>query len=284
MSDIKLRNGKNLEDALARVGEYKEPKKFLRDKYPYYKFGEYKARLDDAFGIGGYEAIYGEYETYGLPSLGSEVGQVLTKATCTISIFGENGNVVFKASGIGTKEIGRDTEKTQYQSLNNNGLFVQQAAFKSAAKSMNIFDCNRFDEEDGGTGDHIRFQQGKSNRNNQAGTIGKTSNGTDNKKSTTDEKVVTLYRRKPLEKVRDDRNSGLPVYRLVGHEVIGNSCRQKECEVILYPNCYKKESEKMNDLISNNTGSYVTIKVSEGTCSDNERYEKTFIFKSFDNR
>ena len=74
------------------------------------------------------------------------VGQVLTKVTCTISVFGIGGEVVFKASGIGTKEISRDKEKVQYQLLNNNGLFVQQAAFKSAAKSMNIFDCNRYDE------------------------------------------------------------------------------------------------------------------------------------------
>ena len=95
---------------------------------------------------------------------------------------------------------------------------------------------------------------------------------------------MTLYRIKPLEKIRDDRNSALPVYRLIGHEVIGNSCRQKECEVILYPNCYKKDSDKINSLIANQNGSYVTMKVSEGTCSDSDKYEKTFIFKGFASR
>ena len=49
MTEIKLRNGRTLEEALAKIGEYKEPKKYLQDKYPYYKFGEYKSRLDEAF-------------------------------------------------------------------------------------------------------------------------------------------------------------------------------------------------------------------------------------------
>lgn len=277
MTEINLRNGKTLEEALAKIGEYKEPKKYLQDKYPYYKFGEYKSRLDEAFGIGGYEAVYSDYATFVLPSLENAVGQVLTKVTCTISVFDIRGEVVFKASGIGTKEISRDKEKTQYQLLNNNGLFVQQAAFKSAAKSMNIFDCNRYDEEGSNEGSS-KHQQRSNNENVQQG---RGQNGNDNRKSSSLEKVVTLYRIKPLEKIREDRNSSLPVYRLVGHEVIGNSCRQKECEVILYPNCYKKESEKINALLTNSGGSYVTIRVSEGTCSDTETFEKTFIFKSF---
>lgn len=277
MMELKLRNGKTLEEALAKIGEYKEPKKYLQDKYPYYKFGEYKSRLDEAFGIGGYEAVYSDYATFVLPSLENVVGQVLTKVTCTISVFGIGGEVVFKASGIGTKEISRDKEKVQYQLLNNNGLFVQQAAFKSAAKSMNIFDCNRYDEEGSNEGTS-KSQQRSTNENVQQG---RGQNGNDSRKSNSGEKVVTLYRIKPLEKIREDRNTLLPVYRLVGHEVIGNSCRQKECEVILYPNCYKKETEKINALLTSNGGSYVTIKVSEGTCSDTETFEKTFIFKSF---
>ena len=277
MTEIKLRNGRTLEEALAKIGEYKEPKKYLQDKYPYYKFGEYKSRLDEAFGIGGYEAVYSDYATFVLPSLENVVGQVLTKVTCTISVFGIGGEVVFKASGIGTKEISRDKEKVQYQLLNNNGLFVQQAAFKSAAKSMNIFDCNRYDEEGSNEGTS-KSQQRSTNENVQQG---RGQNGNDSRKSNSGEKVVTLYRIKPLEKIREDRNTLLPVYRLVGHEVIGNSCRQKECEVILYPNCYKKETEKINALLTSNGGSYVTIKVSEGTCSDTETFEKTFIFKSF---
>lgn len=277
MMELKLRNGKTLEEALAKIGEYKEPKKYLQDKYPYYKFGEYKSRLDEAFGIGGYEAVYSDYATFVLPSLENVVGQVLTKVTCTISVFGIGGEVVFKASGIGTKEISWDKEKVQYQLLNNNGLFVQQAAFKSAAKSMNIFDCNRYDEEVSNEGTS-KSQQRSTNENVQQG---RGQNGNDSRKSNSGEKVVTLYRIKPLEKIREDRNTSLPVYRLVGHEVIGNSCRQKECEVILYPNCYKKESEKINALLTSNGGSYVTIKVSEGTCSDTETFEKTFIFKSF---
>lgn len=284
MTDIKLRNGKTLTEALAKVGEYKEPTKYLQDKYPYYKFGEYKERLDEAFGIGGYEAIYSGYETFSLPYLDNVVGQVLTKADCTISVFGEHGDVVFRASGIGTKEISRDKEKIQYQLLNNNGLFVQQAAFKSAAKSMNIFNCNSYDEEVSHEGYTGKSQQKGSSDNNRSGETGNTSRGADKTKNTGGEKVVTLYRKKPLEKIRDDRNNGLPVYRLAGHEVIGNSCRQIESEVILYPNCYKKESDKINALLTNNAGSYVTMKVSEGTCSDNEKYEKTFIFKSFVNR
>lgn len=283
MNDIKLRNGKTLEEALAIVGAYKEPKKYLQDKYPYYKFGEYKERLDEAFGIGGYEAIYSGYATYNLPYLENVVGQVLTKADCTIFVYGENGEVVFKASGIGTKEISRDKDKVQYQLLNNNGLFVQQAAFKSAAKSMNIFDCNRYDEDSGHEGYNTKPQQ-KNGGNTAGNGNANVGVGSEKAKGGNGEKIITLYRIKPLEKIREDRNSALPVYRLLGHEVIGNSCRQKECEVILYPNCYKKESDKINGLIASKGGSYVTMKVSEGTCSDNDKYEKTFIFKSFASR
>ena len=207
MMELKLRNGKTLEEALAKIGEYKEPKKYLQDKYPYYKFGEYKSRLDEAFGIGGYEAVYSDYATFVLPSLENVVGQVLTKVTCTISVFGIGGEVVFKASGIGTKEISRDKEKVQYQLLNNNGLFVQQAAFKSAAKSMNIFDCNRYDEEGSNEGTS-KSQQRSTNENVQQG---RGQNGNDSRKSNSGEKVVTLYRIKPLEKIREDRNTLLPV-------------------------------------------------------------------------
>ena len=284
MTDIKLRNGKTLSEALAIIGEYKEPSKFLQDKYPYYKFGEYKQRMDEAFGVGGYEAIYSGYETFGLPYMDNVVGQVLTKAECTISVFGENGAVVFRASGIGTKELGRDSNKTQYQMINNNGLFVQQAAFKSAAKSMNIFDCNSFDEEGGHEGGNSKAQPKNPQTNNKSGGSSNASKGQTQSNTPGGEKVVTLYRKKALETIREDRNSGLPVYRLLGHEVIGNSCRQKESEVILYPNCYKKDNDKMNALISNASGSYVTLRVSEGTCSDNEKYEHTFIFKGFANR
>ena len=283
MTDIKLRNGKTLSEALAMIGEYKEPTKFLQDKYPYYKFGEYKQRLDEAFGVGGYEAIYSSYETFGLPFMDNVVGQVLTKAECIISVFGENGSVVFRASGIGTKELGRDTNKTQYQMINNNGLFVQQAAFKSAAKSMNIFDCNRYDEDGGHEGGAPKPQYKNSNVNNPGGA-GNASKGQPQSNTAGNEKVITLYRKKPLETIREDLNSGLPVYRLVGHEVVGNSCRQKESEVILYPNCYKKESDRINALLTNSSGAYVTVKVSEGTCSDNEKYEHTFIFKGFVSR
>lgn len=283
MQEIRLRNGKTLEEALSKVGEYKEPKKYLQDKYPYYKFGEYKERLDEAFGIGGYEAIYSDYEALSLPYLNNVVGQVLTKAACTISVFGADGTVVFRVSGIGTKEISRDKEKVQYQLLNNNGLFVQQAAFKSAAKSMNIFNCNSYDEEGGQEGYPSKAQQ-KNTMDNHTNVEQASLSGEDKGKSGTVEKKLTLYRKKPLEKIRDDKNSGLPVYRLVGHEVVGNSCRRKECEVILYPNCYKKVSEQINALITTQGGSYVTMKVSKGTCSDNEKYEKTFIFKSFVSR
>lgn len=284
MTDIILRNGKTLTEALSKIGEYKEPKKYLQDKYPYYKFSEYKQRLDEAFGIGGYEAIYSGYETFGLPYMDNVVGQVLTKVECTISVFGENGNIVFRASGIGTKELGRDNSKTQYQMINNNGLFVQQAAFKSAAKSMNIFDCNRYDEEGGNEGGSSKASQKNHQTNAQSGGMGTAANTKESAKPQSGEKVVTLFRKKPLETIREDRNSGLPVYRLVGHEVVGNNCRQKESEVILYPNCYKKEAEKMNALIANTTGSYVTVKVSEGTCSDNEKFERTYIFKGFASR
>lgn len=282
MQDVKLRNGKTLEEALAIIGTYKEPKKFLQDKYPYYKFGEYKERLDEALGIGGYEAIYSGYETFSFPYLENVVGQVLSKAECTISVFGEHGEVVFRASGIGTKEISRDKDKQQYQLLNNNGLFVQQAAFKSAAKSMNIFDCNSYDEEGSSEGHAVKNHQKSGTMTGQS--FASNVQAKDRTAAGSGEKVVTLYRKKPLEKMRDDRNLGLPVYRLTGHEVIGNNLRHKESEVILYPNCYKKESDKINSLIMSQQGAYITMKVSDGICSDPEKYEKTFIFKGFVNR
>ena len=279
--EIILRNGETLKQALSKVGEYKEPRKYLQDKYPYYKIGEYVERLNQVFGIDGYEVAYSSYESIVLPGRPDAVNQVIGKADCTISLFGEKGDVVYRANGIGTKELSRDKEKTQYQLLNNNGLFVQQAAFKSACKSMNIFDCNRYEEDGDGSG-HIKTSTASSKKEDHKGNRDETSersNGKDN--NTKREKVISFYKTASLEKIRVDQQTDLPVYRFVGHEVVGKTCREKPSEVIMYPNCYKKETSKMNQLIECNRPGAVLLRVGDGVCSDTERFENTYIFKGF---
>lgn len=265
MEPIILRNGISLEEALKKISVYKAPTKFLQDKYPYYKYGEYEERIKDAFGVGGYEVLYHDFKCEALPCIEECVSQVICQCGCTISVFSKDGNVVYRASGIGTKELNRNTDKRQYQMINNMGLFVQQAALKSAAKSMNIFDCNRFEED---TTEPVTGQN-TGNGNRKANDTGK------------QEIVVSFLKKKPLETVRTDAQTNLPVYRLIGHEIKGNGCREKESEIILYPNCYKKEAEKINALLLSQDPVRVTIRASCGKCSDEGRFENTYIFKGF---
>ena len=274
MAEVILRNGKTLKGALAELGKYQECTKQDYNNNSYYKFGEYMQRVDDVFGADGYGIEYSEFETVILPCVESIVNMVVVKVTCTFLIYGENGEVVKKVSGIGTEEIERNTSKLGYINLNNLGIFVQQSAFKAAMKMLNIFDCNKYGDPDsrGNHGD----ASGK--KNYSANGSGKSSGGRSHeKKASKGESLISLSVTKPPEVICEDTQTKMSVYRLVGNEIVGNACRSKPSAVILYPNCYKKCADWMNYVLSKEGPFKVTIKVVEGRPEDG--YNNVYIFK-----
>lgn len=273
MADVMLRNGKTLSEALGQVSRYKKPVHDRQGK-PYYKYEEYRERMDNAFGSYGYEAVYSDFETIILPCIDETVNQVWMKAVCTICIYGENGDVVMRASGIGTKELERDSErKHMYLHANNMGFFVQQAAFKSAAKALNIFDCSRYDEESGENGSGASGQEKTGNGNNEG--KGNKSSGS---KKTAKEFVFRVD--KQLDIIKTDTQTNMPVYQLTGYEFVGDGkYKEKPSKVILYPNCYKKHADRINRCISSVLPYGIKMKVSDG--KPEEDYEGVYIFKDF---
>lgn len=132
----KLKNGKELSEALKEVAVYKKKSKALKEKYGYYQKSEYYERLCEVFGIDGFAA---NYEFCGLHTL--PTNQIFGVGKCVIGLLDENENIVYSVSGIGTEEIEFSEKNEKYIMLNNVGSGVDTAAFKEACRQMNIFNC-----------------------------------------------------------------------------------------------------------------------------------------------
>ena len=276
VKEVLLRNGKTLKQALEEVREYKAPVKKDYQGHSYYKFGEYKQRLDEAFGKDGYSVSYFDYETAILPCLDSSVNPVFLKANCRIAIYNEEGDVVMTADGIGTDEVERDKSKQGYLHLNNIGIFLQQAAFKSAARTLNIFDCNRFDNSESGSSGERNDKTMQSQKTQARGTGGAAKDGS-GKKETCD---ISLVVEQPLLIMSTDRQTGLPIYILEGRKIVSaDKCSERVSKVIMYPNCYKRDADRVNKMVDFRNCYRLSIKVTDG--KPEEAYENVYIFKGF---
>lgn len=133
---IKLRNGKELKDALNEIAVYKDKSKTLQGKYGYYEKSEYYERLSQVLGVDGYSA---NYDFCGLEVLPNN--QLMVTVKCVINILGEDGSAVHTVAGIGTEEIEYSDKNQKYIMLNNVGSSADASAFKEACRQLNIFNC-----------------------------------------------------------------------------------------------------------------------------------------------
>ena len=223
MSDIILKNGKNFKDALKEIQKYKAPTEKKNDRYDYYSYDEYTDTMNAAFGSDGYRHSYDNFHITELSN-----GQLLSSLSCTIEILDEQGQVCFTAMGIGTKENERSSDKEKYVFLNNLGYLAQQAAFKSACKSLFVFlGKDKPAREDSGAVDN-RVQEHGGN------------------KDLLDIRIAVCG---GMLELGNDRDSGRPRYKLICNPVVdGKEKTDNPIEVLFYPNQYMKNYNNYNGL------------------------------------
>lgn len=238
----KLKNGKELKEALEEVAVYKDKSKSLQGKYGYYEKSEYYERLCQVFGMDGFTC---NYDFEGLQTLST--GQVFGVGKCIIGIVGENGQVIYSVSGIGTEEIEYSDKNEKYILLNNVGSSVDTAAFKEACRQMNIFNCVM-----------EKKQVGSSSSDNQT-----------QQSTTTVQKLFSL--KGSLSENGECRFTHKPVYK---HKA---ACDGEETEIMFYPNQYTKEKNWDAFFAKASLG-----QVSEANiCCEKARNGTGYIFKSF---
>lgn len=245
-------------EKLAKVAEYKKATNKLLGKYPYFKIEEYTERMNSVFGREGYEASYSMLPPVILPN-----GQVFLQCLCHMDIYHE-GKKQLSVEGIGSKEIPTNDNGT-FILLNNISHDVQFSAFKSACRELHIFGKGLEDEET---------------------DEGSTGNGSSQKESGArpqkEVKKLTFYVKDKLQEVRKDRRTEKAVYRMTAHLVSpdGKSCHEKQSEVLLYPNVYEKNANRMNQLLTmDERGMKISMEV---TCLEpGKGFEGTYALKAF---
>lgn len=254
-----LKNGKDLIDALKEIAAYKEPTKYKDNKYPYYEYYEYSERMNNVFGEDGYMMEYKMEPHFILPS-----GQVMSTAVCKISVLGEEGNAVYTVTGIGTVDMTISTKSGQFIGINNQGLFVQMAAFKSACKEFNIFNC-------------IYNDNNKKNGLAKKGNASLPSSNLKSQNSKTGAKKMSFYVSTMIEEIRKDNHTDKSVYKLMGQEIIANQMRENKVEILFYPNKYDKVPDWEEKLLAiSNIPKRITMEVKPVNGKEN-----SFVFESF---
>lgn len=278
MSEIRLSNGKTLEEALKEFRLPRKPLGLKANKYPYHKAFQYTQVLDECFGIGGYEMDFSDVSTVGLG-----FNQSMTTLKCDIRVLDENRNVCYTMSGYGTYELqlqeiqvnGKGTGKYHYINLNNVGTFACTSAIKAACKSNGVFGC-REEAEDQGDGFVPSYQSNSSRSSGASGAKKSNSKPAEN---------MAFYVKKPAEVVRSDERTGRPVYKVYGHLVTegGKQYVEEQSEILCYPNLYGDCIVPFESFIkrasNGGPGSVVHFKVSRV-----ENKKSSYTFRGFGGR
>ncbi|MCR5719796.1 MAG: hypothetical protein K6F84_04445 [Lachnospiraceae bacterium] len=249
---IKLTNQKTLDEALS-LFQKKKNKTHGKNAKGYFTIKEYSERLDECFGMSGYEITFPDVKTEILPN-----GQVYTITKAVITIFDENRNPVFHLEGWGSSEVVYSNDNEKFILLNTLGTVGCTYAIKSACQTVGVFGSRLMAEDDNKS---------------------VTASGSSPKAKNVETKA--FYITDPAVVVRTE-SDGLPVYKLMGKEIVGNQCKACSSEILAYPNNYKNCKDKMNKLVSwamsedVKKGSKITINVS-AVAGNNDAY----VFKSF---
>ncbi len=262
-----LKNGKSLKEALEQLSEYKEKTALKNDKYSYYKVEEYYERMVSVLGKDGFECSY-EYEKTFM--LGTK--QCFMVASCRIDILDEDGKSCYFTNGLGSIEIEYSEKNGRFILVNNVGFNCQIAAFKSACRQLNIFNCLEKEDNIGSQeadGNHMNSQNAY--HGGMANRTGAENKGGIQKKS--------FYVTKGLQQKRIDKNSGKPVYVMYVHDIKDGMYEVNEKELLFYPNQYAKYGEKWNQFfVAETVGVERTVSLFCSTVNGNDN---TYVFKGF---
>ena len=240
MTPIKLRNEKNLADAIREFRTYKEPSSSKFGKYDYFKIEEYVELLDKCFGADGYSVSYSEGS-----SIQVSPTQVVFLVKATVLVYGEDGSVVYRFEGYGTHEPTRDS-KVEDKAINLEilGMVGCVNALKSACTQLGCFGMRNL--EDGGMGTAGRnsaprpAQQPARNgaRQNGAPAAARPSNTQAAPSEQASDEEKSFYVCQPAKDTGKDRN-GNPIFVLQCHEIIDGKPLEKASEIIFYGTFYK---------------------------------------------
>lgn len=255
-----LVNGKTLEQVMSEL-KRAERKEGTMCGYPYFKYGQFKERMDAVLGF--------HYNTEYIPTQLMMCGeQPVIGCVCVITILSDDFKPVLSRSGYGGKEVKTYHEATKYDSPGKNVANAKREAFKEACRDLGVFDDCGDDEE---YGDYSRqFKNGKRvSGDSNSGTALKTAG---NSAKTSGLKEGTFLTHSVM--TSDTKHNGEVVYTL---NVMDGSSERK---VIFYENQYKKVSdifeEKRDYLLTADLvkGVELSILYSEGSMGG-------LIFKGF---
>jgi hypothetical protein len=241
-----LRNGKALAEAIAEFRRDKAPSAKKFGKYDYYKIEEYVELLDNCFGLDGYSVDYAEAGT-----LAVSPSQVVYNVKATVSVYGEDGSVVYRFSGYGTHEPTREAQKDENGNPINGtvtdrainleilGMVGCANALKSACTQLGCFGMRNLTEDGNASSYRSNYkggcgQQGYGNRKGAASGQG----GAQTTSDATDEEKVFYVESKATESGTD--KNGNVVFILPCYEVTAEGKRnEKPSEIIFYHNFYE---------------------------------------------
>lgn len=255
-------NGKKLIDVLSGICEPAAPTKMLQGRYPYYSIDAYEQRLIGVLGREHFIPVYGDIKEIQLST-----GQVVLTASCTIEFIDDDGVTCYRAHGLGTHEITYSSNNGMYIGLDNEGYLVQQQAFKSACKSMQIFGIHEIEDFDESK------PKASSNQDKESKPIAKVME-------------ETFYTTGAFSQIGTDSHSDKPIYKVYGHKQVitdgGAVLETVESGIVFYPNQYTKCVEMLNNCIARcNDGAQHMIKIKVSASNYNKDKGPQYVFKGF---
>lgn len=239
-----LRNGKELAQAIAEFRKDKEPTFSKFGKYDYFKIEEYVDLLDQCFGVDGYTVDYTEAGTVTVSPT-----QVVYNVKATVSIYGEDGSVVYRFSGWGTHEPIREAQKDENGkpitgtfsdraiNLETLGMVGCVNALKSACTQLGCFGMRNLEGGSSLTAPG-RAATPKPAASSRPAASQSRQNVAPAAQAAPDEEKSFFVN----EAARDggkDRN-GNAVFILPCHEIVDGKPVEKKSEIIFYSNFYKE--------------------------------------------
>lgn len=251
-------NGRNISDVLNKIREKKTPKKDKAGK-PYFSIAEYFNVFDNAVGVANYNVDYSDYQYTNTLS-----GQELYSVKCRITIIDDDGKSVLYRECYGGYTTQQEKNTGKDVNLQNSAEFVCNTAFKNAAKKFGIF--GRYEEGD----------------NSSGATSTKNSQPANNQKLQQNSNTVKLFATEgAFNKLRDDEQTGRPVYNLSAHEYVGERLEEGLSNIIFYPNQYKDETDGMNAYLNACTeGKQIKLRIKVKSLPEKNGV-KQYVFKGF---
>ena len=239
-------NEKTVSDIFAGLAVAKPCVKYLDGKYPYHEISEYVERMDAVIGKEHYAMHYDECRMIELPNT-----QSAFVIKCTITVFDDEGNPVpvLSAEGFGSSEIKKNKDGN-FLHLNNVPLYARQAAFKDACRRYGIFGESDMEADSSSQSGNTGKKQGDKGQENKKGQQAV---------------LETFVTEGTMTVIRQDAQSGKPVYELLCYKKCGSEMEDHASTVIFYPNQYRKQEEllkKFVDLVSDGKPHIVTLKYS----------------------